>query len=86
MSVSASLYLFPMTTKRCPECLSETAIRIILYGMPMGEPDYAIYSLGGCCIFDDMPKYECIECGWTGKKTGLAKIALNKATGNLNED
>jgi hypothetical protein len=54
--------------------------------MPMGEPNYEIYSLGGCCIFDDMPKYECIECGWTGKKTGLAKIALNKATGNLNED
>jgi hypothetical protein len=57
-----------MTTKRCPECLSETAIRIILYGMPMGEPDYAIYTLGGCCIYDDMPKYECIECGWKGFK------------------
>jgi len=26
----------------------------------MGEPDYDIYSLGGCVIFDDMPKYECI--------------------------
>jgi hypothetical protein len=55
-----------MPTKRCPTCSSETAIRIILYGMPMGEPDYAIYSLGGCVIFDDMPKYECIECGWKG--------------------
>jgi len=71
MAVSASLYLFPMTTKRCPKCLSETAIRIILYGMPMGEPDYAIYTLGGCCIFDDMPKYECIECGWKGSKFKL---------------
>jgi hypothetical protein len=57
-----------MPIKRCPKCLSETSIRIILYGMPMGEPDCSIYSLGGCCIFDDMPKYECIECGWKGKK------------------
>jgi hypothetical protein len=55
-----------MPTKRCPECLSETAIRIIFYGMPMEEPDPAIYTLGGCLVFDDMPKYECIECGWAG--------------------
>ena len=75
-----------MTTKHCPNCLSETAIRIILYGMPMGEPDYAIYSHGGCCIFDDMPKYECIECGWKGKKTVSAKIVIKKATSNPDED
>ena len=68
MDVSASFYLFPMSTKRCPKCLSETAIRIILYGMPMEEPDPAIYTTGGCVIFDDMPKYECIECGWKGSK------------------
>jgi hypothetical protein len=73
MAVSASLYLLSMTTKRCPKCLSETAIRIILYGMPMGEPDYAIYSLGGCCIFDDMPKYECIDCHWKGSRSELRK-------------
>jgi hypothetical protein len=36
--------------------------------MPMEEPDPAIYTIGGCCISDDMPKYECIECGWRGKK------------------
>jgi hypothetical protein len=35
----------------------------------MGEPDYTIYSLGGCCIFDDMPQYECIECGWKGSNS-----------------
>jgi hypothetical protein len=57
-----------MTTKRCPDCLSESAIRIIFYGLPMEEPDPATYTLGGCCIFDDMPKYECIECGWKGFK------------------
>jgi len=64
-----------MTTKRCPDCLSETAIRIILYGMPMGEPDYGIYTLGGCCIFDDMPKYECIECHWKGSASELRKAS-----------
>jgi hypothetical protein len=56
-----------MPTKRCPECLSETAVRIIFYGMPMGEPDYAIYTLGGCCISDKDPTAECIECGWKGE-------------------
>jgi hypothetical protein len=64
-----------MPTKRCPTCSSETAIRIILYGMPMGEPDYDIYSLGGCVVFDDMPKYECIECGWKGSRSELRKAS-----------
>jgi hypothetical protein len=41
-------------------------MRIILYGMPSEEPDPAIYTIGGCCISDDMPKYECVECGWKG--------------------
>jgi hypothetical protein len=43
--------------------------------MPMGEPDYDIYTLGGCVIFDDMPKYECIECGWKGSRSELRKAA-----------
>jgi hypothetical protein len=74
-----------MSTKRCPKCLSETAIRIILYGMPMGEPDYDIYTLGGCVIFDDMPKYECIECGWKGKKIRFT-ISPRIATSDPNKD
>ncbi|WP_257789730.1 hypothetical protein [Candidatus Planktophila limnetica] len=41
----------------------------------MGEPDYAIYSLGGCCIFDDMPKYECIDCHWKGSRSELRKAS-----------
>jgi hypothetical protein len=41
--------------------------------MPMGEPDYDIYTLGGCVIFDDMPKYECIECHWKGSSAELRK-------------
>jgi hypothetical protein len=55
-----------MPTKRCPYCTSNTGIRTILYGMPSEEPDPAIYTIGGCVIFDDMPKYECIDCGWKG--------------------
>lgn len=34
----------------------------------MEEPDPAIYAIGGCVISDQMPKYECIECGWKGSK------------------
>jgi hypothetical protein len=64
--------------KRCPDCLSETAIRIILYGIPKGEPDPAIYKIGGCVIFDDMPKYECIECGWKGSRAELRKASRAK--------
>jgi hypothetical protein len=60
-----------MSTKRCPKCLSETAIRTILYGMPMEEPDPAIYTIGGCLVSDDMPKNECIECGWKGSRGEL---------------
>jgi hypothetical protein len=51
----------------------------------MGEPDYAIYSLGGCCVFDDMPKYECIECGWKGKNVSSKNIK-NQPTDKLIED
>jgi hypothetical protein len=67
-SVSAPLYLFLMTTKGCPNCFSDNGIRTILYGLPMEEPDPAIYTIGGCCISDDMPEYECISCGWCGQK------------------
>ena len=52
-----------MTKKRCPECLSETGIRKIMYGMPMEEPDPSKYVVGGCLISDDMPDYRCIKCG-----------------------
>ena len=77
-SVSASLYTFLMPTKRCPKCFSETSIRIILYGIPIGEPDYGIYSLGGCLVFDDMPKYECVECGWKGSRSKLRSTSRVK--------
>jgi len=54
--------------QKCPKCNSSEGVRTILYGMPMEEPDPAIYTIGGCCISEEMPKYECIECGWKGFK------------------
>jgi hypothetical protein len=74
-----------MTTKLCPYCFSDTGIRTILYGLPMEEPDPAIYTIGGCCISEDMPKYECIECGWEGKKIQY-KTPSRIATGDPNKD
>jgi hypothetical protein len=53
--------------------------------MPMEEPDPAIYTIGGCCISDDMPKYECIECGWKGKKIQF-KTSARIATSDPNKD
>jgi hypothetical protein len=41
----------------------------------MEEPDPAIYTIGGCVIFDDMPKYECIACGWKGSRAELRKAS-----------
>jgi hypothetical protein len=74
--VSALLYLVPMSNNRCPYCSSETGIRTILYGLPEEEPDPAVYTTGGCCIFDGMPKFECIACGWTGRR--LKNLANSK--------
>jgi hypothetical protein len=75
-----------MTTKSCPYCFSDTGIRIIFYGMAMEEPDPAIYTLGGCLVFDDMPKYECIECHWKGRKTASNKVVKKQAIGMPIED
>ena len=58
--------------------MSDTGIRTILYGMPSEEPDPAIYTIGGCCISYDMPKYECIDCGWKGKTARKPKAAPPK--------
>ena len=50
----------------------------------MGEPDYDIYTLGGCVIFDDMPKYECIECGWKGSRAELASFQSKREGTKIN--
>jgi rubredoxin len=66
-NVSPRFYDLQMKRK-CPNCNLSEGIRIIFYGMPSEEPDPAIYTVGGCCISDEMPDFECIVCGWKGFK------------------
>lgn len=53
--------------KACSSCLSRSGVREILYGMPEGPVDESKYVLGGCCVSDNDPTLECIECGWKGE-------------------
>lgn len=53
--------------KPCPNCLSKSGVREILYGLPDGPIDASEYALGGCCVTDNDPTLECIECGWKGE-------------------
>ena len=66
-TVSPRFYGPPMNRK-CPNCNTSEGVRIIFYGMFIEEADTDIYTIGGCCIFDDMPDFECIVCGWKGFK------------------
>jgi hypothetical protein len=53
--------------KSCPTCNSSKGIREIIYGMPDGPVDEETYAIGGCCISDNDPTFECIDCGWKGE-------------------
>jgi len=55
----------PITS--CPKCSSETGLREIIYGLPIGPVDEEKYAIGGCCISDNDPMVKCIECGWKGE-------------------
>lgn len=35
--------------------------------MPDSHFNESKYSLGGCCVSDNDPTLECIECGWKGE-------------------
>lgn len=78
---------------RCAKCDS-TKIATILYGLVIFDEklekqfDRGVITLGGCCITDHDPKYECMTCGmqfykrptgknpnWTGKITVLKEDA-----------
>jgi hypothetical protein len=54
-------------TKRiCPECNSQEVVPI-LYGMPTAqaaeEEEKGKLFIGGCCIYEDSPKWHCKACG-----------------------
>ena len=53
--------------KKCPECGSKRVAEI-LYGMPAFsdklERDLEVgrIDLGGCCVTDNDPEWQCVEC------------------------
>jgi len=52
---------------KCPACGSER-VAVILYGMPAFSPhlekdlNSGRIALGGCCVTDEDPKWQCVEC------------------------
>jgi len=59
------MYELKEKPETCPSCGDAEAIRTILYGMPMGPVDDSIYTLGGCVVSKNMPRYLCINCNWS---------------------
>jgi len=54
--------------RKCPEC-GHAPLASILYGMPAfteelsHKMDEGRITLGGCCIGDEDPAWECTRCG-----------------------
>ncbi|NCC24601.1 MAG: hypothetical protein EOM25_05275 [Deltaproteobacteria bacterium] len=54
--------------RKCPEC-GQAPLASILYGMPAFNKELerkmneGRITLGGCCIRDDDPAWECTHCG-----------------------
>lgn len=70
--------------KRCPRCGGEVCD--ILYGLPPAtwKEDYLASTgrkaiLGGCCIYEGMPDYECEDCGLQFRKLTFPRNAKQLA-------
>lgn len=54
--------------RKCPEC-GQAPLASILYGMPAFDEELeqkmneGRITLGGCCVSDDDPSWECTHCG-----------------------
>ena len=54
--------------RRCPRCGS-ARVAEVLWGLPAGSPELdrdleaGRVVLGGCCVGDDDPAWECADCG-----------------------
>jgi DNA-directed RNA polymerase subunit RPC12/RpoP len=54
--------------RKCPEC-GQAPLASILYGMPAFDEELerkmneGRITLGGCCVSDDDPAWECTHCG-----------------------
>ena len=65
--------------RKCPSCSSHRVARI-LYGMPIFstklEKDLSAgrIILGGCCITDDDPEWQCVDCKMMIHKKGLVPM------------
>ena len=77
--------------KICPRCGGE--VYDILYGepTPTWEEDYLSQTghhavLGGCCVSDDMPDYECCQCGLRMRKLSFPRNARHIAEASLKEE
>lgn len=59
---------YPRQPEKCPAC-DERKIAEILYGMPaysaelQADLDAGRIVLGGCCIGNDDPAWQCTACG-----------------------
>ncbi|QEH38599.1 hypothetical protein OJF2_72030 [Aquisphaera giovannonii] len=67
----------PQKPHVCPRCGSRK-LATILWGLPAFDDelerrlDAGEVVLGGCCVTDDDPVWECTECGWQAGKRGKA--------------
>jgi hypothetical protein len=74
------------TPPKCPECQS-TRIARVVYGLPHFTPELEdeleeqVVVLGGCVIFDESSRWQCVNCGhrWghAARETELEEGAKN---------
>lgn len=67
--------------KVCPKCKSENIVDIV-YGYPSREAREKAakgeIELGGCCVYNGMPKYYCKDCGYEFGERRLRLPSFNK--------
>lgn len=61
--------------KRCPGTQLTPNYAVTTIATTSGLPARAIYSLDGCCIFDNVPKYERIKCDAKGSRSELRRAS-----------
>lgn len=62
-SVSDAIRM-PWLGRSCPSCHLKGGLRKVIWGLPEGEPDQAIYETGGC--LPEKHNYVCVNCNWKG--------------------
>jgi hypothetical protein len=62
---------FGRKPKYCPSC-RHTPVADIVYGLVSLDEELnqqleaGLVTLGGCCVSDNDPAWECSQCGWQG--------------------